>query len=47
MAERPDRISIVAVRWGFNDHTAFTRASRTTYGIPPRDYRHRALGLST
>jgi len=30
----------IAARWGFNDHSSFTRAFRGVYGIPPRDYRH-------
>jgi AraC-like DNA-binding protein len=30
----------IAARWGFTHHAAFTRAFRTAYGIPPRDYRH-------
>ncbi|MEU2564030.1 helix-turn-helix domain-containing protein [Streptomyces longispororuber] len=32
----------VAARWGFAEHSAFTRAFRTAYGVPPRDYRRRA-----
>jgi AraC-like DNA-binding protein len=31
----------IAARCGFRDHAAFTRAFRTAYGIPPRDYRER------
>jgi AraC-like DNA-binding protein len=30
----------IAARWGFGDHSTFTRAFRAAYGIPPRDYRH-------
>lgn len=33
----------IAARWGFSDHSTFTRAFRAAYGIPPRDYRHRTL----
>jgi AraC-like DNA-binding protein len=33
----------IAARWGFTHHTAFTRAFRTAYGVPPRDYRMRSL----
>jgi AraC-like DNA-binding protein len=33
-----------AARWGFNDHATFTRAFRAAYDIPPKDYRHHALG---
>ncbi len=29
----------VAARWGFRDHSAFTRAFRTAYGVPPHEYR--------
>lgn len=29
----------IAARWGFRDHSAFTRAFRTAYGVPPREYR--------
>ncbi|MGW6744991.1 AraC-like ligand-binding domain-containing protein [Streptomyces sp. NPDC055025] len=46
-AQRTVPIHRIATRWGFNDHTAFTRAFRATYGIPPKDYRHRALEHST
>lgn len=34
----------IAARWGFNDHATFTRAFRAAYDIPPKDYRHHALG---
>ncbi|WP_234476352.1 helix-turn-helix domain-containing protein [Streptomyces sp. MBT65] len=29
----------IAARWGFRDHSAFTRAFRTAYGVPPREFR--------
>jgi len=29
----------IAARWGFRDHSAFTRAFRTAFGVPPREYR--------
>ncbi|WP_327401756.1 helix-turn-helix domain-containing protein [Streptomyces sp. NBC_01288] len=29
----------IAARWGFRDHSAFTRAFRTAYGVAPREYR--------
>ncbi|MBO2463250.1 helix-turn-helix domain-containing protein [Actinomadura violacea] len=32
----------IAVRWGFRDHSTFTRAFRAAYGLPPKEYRHRA-----
>ncbi|MGX5210919.1 AraC-like ligand-binding domain-containing protein [Streptomyces violaceus] len=34
----------IATRWGFTRAADFTRAFRTHYGMPPRDYRHQALG---
>ncbi|MYR63741.1 helix-turn-helix domain-containing protein [Streptomyces sp. SID625] len=34
----------IAERWGFKDHSTFTRSFRAAYGMPPRDYRH---GLPT
>ncbi|MFD7867492.1 helix-turn-helix domain-containing protein [Streptomyces sp. NPDC057682] len=30
----------IATRWGFRDHSTFTRSFRTAYGMSPRDYRH-------
>jgi AraC-like DNA-binding protein len=36
----------IAARWGFNDHSSFTRAFRGVYGAPPRDYRHVTLASS-
>lgn len=36
----------IATRWGFADHATFTRAFRAAYGLPPRDYRRRALDAS-
>ena len=38
-------ISRIAARWGFNDHSTFTRAFRSAHGIPPKGYRQHALGL--
>lgn len=37
----------IADRWGFMDHSAFTRAFRALYGMPPRDYRKQSEGVST
>lgn len=34
----------IAAMWGFTHHSAFTRAFRDAFGVPPSDYRHRALG---
>ncbi|WFB05630.1 helix-turn-helix domain-containing protein [Streptomyces sp. LX-29] len=36
-------IHAIAARWGFIRAADFTRAFRTAYGMPPRDYRHQAL----
>ncbi|GGZ42941.1 helix-turn-helix domain-containing protein [Streptomyces bluensis] len=33
-------IQTIAERWGFTNPTHFSRLFRTTYGIPPRDYRN-------
>ncbi|MFF3547497.1 helix-turn-helix domain-containing protein [Streptomyces platensis] len=41
---RHHTIHRIATRWGFTRAADFTRAFRTHYGMPPRDYRH-ALGL--
>jgi AraC-like DNA-binding protein len=35
-------IHTIATRWGFTHAADFTRAFRTAYGIPPRDYRNSA-----
>lgn len=35
----------IATRWGFTRAADFTRAFRTHYAMPPRDYRHQALGI--
>ncbi|GGY13906.1 hypothetical protein GCM10010358_77670 [Streptomyces minutiscleroticus] len=34
----------IAARWCFSDAATFSRAFRSAYGLPPRDYRHHALG---
>ncbi|GGR49351.1 helix-turn-helix domain-containing protein [Streptomyces netropsis] len=36
-------IHTVAARWGFTRAADFTRAFRTAYGMPPKEYRHQAL----
>ncbi|WP_314173890.1 AraC-like ligand-binding domain-containing protein [Streptomyces winkii] len=41
LATRP--IHAVAAHWGFRRAADFTRAFRTAYGIPPREYRQLAL----
>ena len=45
--DRPDRpVAAVGARWGFPDATAFSRAFRAAYGLPPGEYRavHQARG---
>ncbi|WP_308344130.1 helix-turn-helix domain-containing protein [Streptomyces sp. MK37H] len=42
---RHTTIHQIATRWGFTRAADFTRAFRAHYGMPPRDYRHRALGI--
>ncbi|WP_046084998.1 helix-turn-helix domain-containing protein [Streptomyces antioxidans] len=36
-------IHVIAARWGFSHAADFSRAFRGAYGVPPRDFRHRAL----
>jgi len=36
-------IHAIAAHWGFSHAADFSRAFRTAYGIPPRQYRHDAL----
>ncbi|GAA4630958.1 helix-turn-helix domain-containing protein [Actinoallomurus vinaceus] len=36
----------IAARWGFNDHSTFTRAFRSVYDLPPKDYRCHMLAPS-
>jgi AraC-like DNA-binding protein len=36
----------IAARWGFKDHSTFTRAFRAAYDTAPQDYRHAADGAS-
>jgi AraC-like DNA-binding protein len=38
-----ERISEIALRWGFSDVAHFSRAFRQHYGLTPRDYRAAAL----
>ncbi|MFE2941524.1 AraC family transcriptional regulator [Streptomyces sp. NPDC059255] len=33
----------IGTGWGFTQHAVFSRAFHAAYGVPPRDYRHRAL----
>jgi AraC-like DNA-binding protein len=37
-------VRAIAARWGFRHPADFSRAFRTAHGMPPGDYRHRALG---
>ncbi|MER8068590.1 helix-turn-helix domain-containing protein [Streptomyces sp. NPDC094034] len=41
-AQRSVPVHHIGRRWGFSQHAAFTRAFRSAYGIPPRDYRQAA-----
>jgi AraC-like DNA-binding protein len=36
-------ISAIALRWGFSDHSHFSRAFRATYGVTPRQWRDESL----
>ncbi|MFJ7070851.1 helix-turn-helix domain-containing protein [Streptomyces sp. NPDC101115] len=36
-------VHAIGTRWGFPRPAAFSRAFRTAYGMPPGEYRHRAL----
>ncbi|MGA4875561.1 helix-turn-helix domain-containing protein [Streptomyces lydicamycinicus] len=40
-------IRAIAARWGFPRAADFSRAFRATYGIPPKDYRHRVVDCGT
>ncbi|MFD7105906.1 AraC-like ligand-binding domain-containing protein [Streptomyces celluloflavus] len=42
-AQRAIPIHAIAARWGFPRAADFSRAFRTAYGVPPRDYRHHAV----
>lgn len=42
-ALRETSVHRIAIGWGFTHHASFTRAFRAAYGIPPQDYRQRAL----
>lgn len=42
---RATPIHLIAARWGFSRGADFSRAFRTAYGIPPKDYRHEAFAL--
>ncbi|MGP3979036.1 helix-turn-helix domain-containing protein [Streptomyces sp. 8N114] len=41
-AHRTVPIYSIAARWGFSRAADFTRAFRTAYGVPPKDYRRHA-----
>ncbi|MFJ9847669.1 helix-turn-helix domain-containing protein [Kitasatospora sp. NPDC101155] len=40
LATRP--VGAIGARWGFTDEAVFSRAFKTTYGVPPGEYRRRA-----
>lgn len=42
-AQHTTPIHVIAARWGFPRAADFTRAFRTTYGIPPKDFRRHTL----
>ncbi|MEU7137253.1 helix-turn-helix domain-containing protein [Streptomyces sp. NPDC046261] len=42
-AMRSVAIHAIAARWGFPRAADFTRAFRTAYGMPPKNYRHQCL----
>ena len=44
LADQP--VSSIAAKWGLVDPAHFSRLFKTTYGLPPRDYRASALGLA-
>ncbi|TLS44797.1 helix-turn-helix domain-containing protein [Streptomyces montanus] len=45
-AQRATAIQTIATRWGFTHPADFSRAFRTAYGVPPRDYRRATLSAS-
>ncbi|WP_371863264.1 helix-turn-helix domain-containing protein [Embleya hyalina] len=42
-AQERTPVHVIATRWGFTHHAAFTRTFRTTYGIPPAEHRHHTI----
>jgi AraC-like DNA-binding protein len=42
-ALRDTPVHRIAARWGFKDHSSFTRAFRAAFGTAPTDYRHDAV----
>ncbi|MDQ1015173.1 AraC-like DNA-binding protein [Streptomyces afghaniensis] len=42
-AQRTVSVHEIAARWGFTHQAVFSRAFRSAYGVPPRDYRETAL----
>lgn len=41
-----ERITEIALRWGFNDPAHFSRAFHAAFGMRPRDWRAAALGAA-
>jgi AraC-like DNA-binding protein len=39
---RPDTVSTTAQRWGFKDHSHFSRRFKAAYGVTPHEYSRRA-----
>ena len=46
LAETSMSVADIAARVGFSDQTAFTRAFRTRFGLPPAAFRRQATGRS-
>lgn len=42
-AQRSVPVHRIATRWGFKDHSSFTRAFRAAFGVAPQDYRHSTI----
>ena len=39
-------VGAIAARWGIHDAAAFSRTFRAAYGVSPREYRLRTLGMT-
>jgi AraC-like DNA-binding protein len=39
-------VGAIAARWGIHDAAAFSRSFRAAYGVSPREYRLRTLGMA-
>ncbi|MDT0345320.1 helix-turn-helix domain-containing protein [Streptomyces litchfieldiae] len=45
-APRTRAVQAIATRWGLTDAAHFSRLFRATFGMPPRHYRHQAIGVN-